>query len=52
MQPSPTAAVLSTYFLWNQAPQQPQAKRINYKIQGVIQQHKHESWVKMIEEIK
>ena len=35
MQHSPTAAVLSTSFLLNHAPQKPQAKRIDYKIQGV-----------------
>ena len=40
---SPTAAALSTSFLLNHAPQKPQAKCIDYKIQGVIQQHEYES---------
>jgi len=43
MQHSPTTAVLSTSFLVNHASQKPQAKRIDYKIQGVIQQR--EVWV-------
>ena len=44
MQHSPTAAALSTSFLLNYAPQKPQSKRIDYKIQGVIwQRMSHES---------
>jgi len=41
----------STPFLLNHAPQKPQAKRINYKIPGVIRQREYESWVKKTEEI-
>jgi len=50
MQHSLTAAALSTSPV--PCPQKPQAERINYKIQGVIQQREYESWVKKIEEIK
>jgi len=52
VQHSPTAAALSTCFLLNHAPQKPRAERIDYRIQGVIQQCWYESWVKNIEEIK
>ena len=52
MQHSPTAAALSTSFLFNHASQKPQAKCIDYKIQRVIQQREYESWVKNTEEIK
>jgi len=50
MQHSTTAAALSTSFLLNHAPQKSQAKRIDYKIKGVIQQREYESWVKKIDE--
>ena len=46
MQHSPTAAAFSTSFLLNHVPQKPLAKRIDYMIQGVIQQRDYESWVK------
>jgi len=46
------SAPLSTYFLLNHASQKLQAKYIDYKIQGVIQQRECESWVKKTEEIK
>jgi len=49
MQHSPTDA---TSFLVNSTSQQARAERIDYKIQGVIQQGEYESWVKKIEEIK
>ena len=52
MQHSPTVAALSTSFLLNHDSQKPQAKCIDYKIQGVIQQCQYESWVKKIEEVK
>jgi len=52
MQHSPTAAALSTSFLLNRASQKPQAKCIDYKIHGVIQQREYESWVEKTEEIK
>jgi len=32
MQHSPTAAVLSTFFSWTMAPQEPRAECIDYKI--------------------
>jgi len=52
MQHSPTTAMLSTSFLLRHASQKPQAKCIDYKIQGVIQQREYESWVEKTEEIK
>jgi len=52
MQRNPTSATLSTSFLLNHASQQPRAERIDYKIEGVIQQREYESWVTKIEEIK
>jgi len=39
-------------FLLNHAPNTAVAERIDYKTQGVIQQHEYELWVNKIEEIK
>jgi len=52
MQHSPTSAALLTSFLLNRAFQKSQAKCIDYKIQGVIQQREYESWVRKTGEIK
>jgi len=54
MQHSPTAAALSTSFLLNHAPpNSPWAERIDYKMEGLIQQREYESWVrKQTEKLK